>query len=139
MMYNYPFFSFPRFKRYSSYEQYPSYSNISMPYHNMSTNKVALTSAKNYSNYSHTNMANRNIAQENSKHSNLSFSSKNTKKSGSNSQVRKREEDAEPLFEIFGLQLYYDDILLICLIFFLYQEGVQDEYLFIALVLLLLS
>lgn len=42
-------------------------------------------------------------------------------------------------FEIFGLKLYFDDILLICLIFFLYQEGVKDDELFISLVLLLLS
>jgi len=43
------------------------------------------------------------------------------------------------LFEIFGIKLYFDDILLICLIFFLYNEGVQDQFLFIALILLLLS
>ena len=44
-----------------------------------------------------------------------------------------------PLFQIFGINLYYDDILLVCLIFFLYQEGVKDEGLFLALILLLLS
>ena len=42
-------------------------------------------------------------------------------------------------FDLFGIKLYFDDILLICLIFFLYNEGVQDQYLFIALILLLLS
>lgn len=42
-------------------------------------------------------------------------------------------------FELFGLKLYFDDILLICLIFFLYQEGVKDDELFISLILLLLS
>lgn len=49
----------------------------------------------------------------------------------------KFEENA--LFEVFGIKLYFDDILLICLIFFLYNEGVQDQYLFIVLILLLLS
>ncbi len=44
-----------------------------------------------------------------------------------------------PLFEVFGLKLYFDDVLIISLIFFLYQEGVQDQYLFTALILLLLS
>lgn len=44
-----------------------------------------------------------------------------------------------PLFQIFGINLYFDDILIVCLIFFLYQEGVKDEGLFIALILLLLS
>lgn len=48
-------------------------------------------------------------------------------------------EENAPLFEIFGISLYFDDILLVCLIFFLYQEGVEDQSLFIALILLLLS
>lgn len=45
----------------------------------------------------------------------------------------------QPFFELFGIQLYFDDILLVCLIFFLYQEGVKDQFLFISLILLLLS
>ena len=45
----------------------------------------------------------------------------------------------DTVFEIFGIKLHFDDILLICLIFFLYNEGVKDEFLFIVLVLLLLS
>lgn len=48
-------------------------------------------------------------------------------------------KDDKVLFEILGIKLYSDDILLLCLIFFLYNEGVQDQYLFIALILLLLS
>ena len=42
-------------------------------------------------------------------------------------------------FDIFGIRLYYEDILLISLIFFLYKEGVNDTGLFIALIMLLLS
>ena len=49
----------------------------------------------------------------------------------------KKSQDC--FFELFGLNLYFDDILLICLIFFLYQEGVKDEELFVCLILLLLS
>ncbi|MCI8383701.1 MAG: hypothetical protein HFJ33_02360 [Clostridia bacterium] len=45
----------------------------------------------------------------------------------------------EPIFEIFGIQLYLDDIIIVGLLFFLYQEDVQDEMLYIALILLLLS
>ncbi len=44
-----------------------------------------------------------------------------------------------PIFELFGIKLFFDDILLISLIFFLYNEGVKDQSLFIALILLLLS
>ena len=42
-------------------------------------------------------------------------------------------------FELFGLKLYFDDIILISLLFFLYEEGVKDNELFFSLVLLLLS
>lgn len=45
----------------------------------------------------------------------------------------------EPIFEILGIQLYLDDIMILGLLFFLYQENVQDEMLYIALILLLLS
>lgn len=45
----------------------------------------------------------------------------------------------DPVFEMFGIQLYLDDIIILGLLFFLYQEGVQDEMLFIALILLLVS
>lgn len=55
-----------------------------------------------------------------------------------NEEPSSNTEDS-PLFQIFGIDLYYDDILLVCLILFLYQEGVKDEGLFIALILLLLS
>ena len=53
--------------------------------------------------------------------------------------INKEAEETAPLFEIFGLKLYFDDILLLGLIFFLYSEGVDDINLYIALVLLLLS
>lgn len=49
------------------------------------------------------------------------------------------QNNETPLFEILGLKLYFDDILIICLLFFLYQEGIQDKYLFISLILLLIS
>lgn len=45
----------------------------------------------------------------------------------------------EPIFEIFGIQLFLDDIIILGLLFFLYQEGVQDEMLFMTLILLLVS
>lgn len=41
--------------------------------------------------------------------------------------------------DFFGLKLYSDDLLLIGLLFFLYEENVKDTYLYMALILLLLS
>lgn len=45
----------------------------------------------------------------------------------------------EQFFDIFGIRLYFDDILILCLLFFLYQEDVTDQLLFMALLLLLMS
>ena len=47
--------------------------------------------------------------------------------------------DSSFLFDIFGLKMYIDDVLIVSLHFFLYQEQVQDDGLFIVLILLLLS
>ena len=51
----------------------------------------------------------------------------------------KRGSGSPEIFELFGITLHFDDILLICLLFFLYSEGVQDEWLFISLIMLLLT
>ena len=48
-------------------------------------------------------------------------------------------QDNDDCFEIFGLKLYSDDLLIIFLLFFLYNENVKDTYLYIALILLLIS
>ena len=45
----------------------------------------------------------------------------------------------EPIIEILGISLYLDDIIILGLLFFLYQEGVKDYTLFLALIMLLLS
>lgn len=44
-----------------------------------------------------------------------------------------------PILELFGIKLYLDDIIILCLLFLLYKEDVKDEMLFIALILLLLG
>ena len=45
----------------------------------------------------------------------------------------------KPIFELFGVYLFLDDIIIICLLIFLYQEKVNDDLLFIILFLLLFS
>lgn len=45
----------------------------------------------------------------------------------------------EPVFEILGINFYLDDIIILGLLFLLYKEGVQDELLYITLIMLLLS
>lgn len=41
--------------------------------------------------------------------------------------------------EIFGYKIHFDDLLLLGLIFCLYKEGVEDQLLFMSLILLLLT
>lgn len=48
-------------------------------------------------------------------------------------------DSSEAFFELFGLKLYFDDVLIICILFFLYTEKVKNDELFICLILLLLS
>lgn len=106
---------FPPFYRYPYYRNYPTY----------------------YSNYYHPISHINKI--ENKKDEEISKGEQEKKPS---STIETRTHDSindKPLFEIMGIKLYFDDILLLCLIFFLYQEGTDDSFLLIALVLLLLS
>lgn len=47
--------------------------------------------------------------------------------------------DDQAIFEIFGIKLYLDDLIILGIIFFLYQQNVKDEMLYIILFLLLFS
>lgn len=95
----------------------------------------SLYRSPNYYNNSYTKHTNYNYNCDNGKKKNNSSSNKaNTVK-----KETLKIENQKPIFEIFGIKLFFDDLLLISLIFFLYSEGVQDQSLFIALILLLLS
>lgn len=48
-------------------------------------------------------------------------------------------QDSEYFFELFGIKLYFDDVLIICILIFLYNEQVHDQELFLCLILLLIS
>lgn len=45
----------------------------------------------------------------------------------------------EQCINIFGLELHFDDLLILGLLFFLYKEEVKDNYLYIVLLMLLFS
>lgn len=109
MAYNYPYFYSPS-RRYSNYAyRYPNYYRQPYP-----TKKV------------------KEIQQEEKETQSMLISDSQPKEN-------RESEESRECFEIFGVKLFFDDILLICLIFFLYNEGVKDQYLFISLILLLLS
>ena len=45
----------------------------------------------------------------------------------------------QAIFEILGIKLYLDDLIILGILFFLYQQNVKDEMLYIILFLLLFS
>ena len=138
-MYSYPFFSFPHIGKYSHY--YSSRTPIM---------KQPIRSELYHSSGSCTRPLNANSPNLSRKQSCEPV--KNTVKEKSspkkaptgfsflNSFLHQEDRgEEEEFFNLFGIKLYHDDILLIGLIFFLYQEDVKDQYLFFALILLLLS
>lgn len=52
---------------------------------------------------------------------------------------QKPKQETPVWLDLFGIKLYFDDVLILSLLFFLYKEEVKDEGLFLALVLLLIS
>lgn len=45
----------------------------------------------------------------------------------------------EEFINIFGFKLYFDDLLILALLFFLYKQEIKDDSLYIILILLLLT
>jgi len=120
MMFRYPSFGMPYFNRYSRYGyQYPSHNNLMNSYDkNFKTKHQEVKNTVD-------SITKNNCENKNQK---------------TNDYCKDKLTSSEsPLFNIFGINLYFDDILLICLILFLYDEGVDDEWLYIVLILLLLG
>ena len=68
-----------------------------------------------------------------------SSTTSNNSSSTVNENSKSPDKDNQVLINILGIDLYSDDILILCILFFLYTEGIKDEMLFISLVLLLLT
>lgn len=82
------------------------------------------TKSGNFGNNTSMNNANEN------RNSNNTIENRNSKHSKPNNDV---------WLDLFGIKLYFDDVLILSLLFFLYKEDVKDEGLFLALVMLLIS
>lgn len=113
-MFNPPFWGFP----YNS--QYYRYNN-KMPYNN--------GSFKNPNIIKNSDVTNNSEINNNSNNKNNSITTSN--------EVRNTIDDA--IFEIFGIKLYLDDLIIVALIFFLYNQEIKDDILYIILFLLLFS
>lgn len=119
---NFPFFNMPyspNFRHY--YNRYNYFQN------NM-RNKKSTTSKTTSSTEAHDYINLQNMSSNNKDY---------TKQTSDNKRTFK--DSSQALFNILGLDLYSDDILILCLLFFLYVEGIKDEMLFLCLILLLIS
>lgn len=162
MMMSYPFFRFPTYRR--NYSYYPIHYNLhsSNMYINKNEQSPCFPSVKQKKEQGNLNCSSnfsKNTCFSNAKNIpcvNNSFNNKNQskfidndfncKKTNNNEDCNYSDicndfnsYDEEQCFEIFGIKLHFDDLLIIALLFFLYQEDVKDIYLYITLILLLLS
>lgn len=124
-MYHYPFFGFPSFRKFGSSPFY----FYNRPFNANTTNYNTNSSNKNefYNDAKFNNSAN---CKE------LNYKNFNNDKKKNNQTV---EDENSNYFDFFGIRLATDDLLILALLFFLYKEDTKDPYIFIALILLLLS
>lgn len=92
--------------------------------------------SNNFSGNFNSNSSFGNSASGNSNSGNSHFDENSASK---DPEKNNTEHFYDECFEILGLKLHFDDLLIMCILFFLYQEEVKDSYLYIALILLLLS
>ncbi len=151
MMNFYPFFGPPFYRRPSPYYSSNNYAyNVRREAsHNLDCDPTY--NAGHNPNYNSTYRSNhnlhnyKNVANKNAEtHCSPSITHTQNNRDNNNSLpcIDPHLEDSyfsDEYFEIFGLKLHFDDILIICILFFLYQEDVKDTYLYISLILLLLS
>lgn len=139
MMYPYPFYKPPYFRRH----YYPKTGYYSLH----KANKTELNidenpcfpnkfTSKHQEIFTHSKTQDKNC--KNSKNAIYNFDTFNNL-NNLDTTTDNIEYNSTECFEIFGLKLHFDDLLIIALLFFLYQEDVKDTYLYIALILLLLS
>ena len=112
-MFNFPFFGYPY--NYNYYRYYNRYNP----------------------NIKDTTVNTQSEEQEKNKENKDSITS--SKELSNTINPRSCSDSDQAIFEIFGIKLYLDDLIIIGLLFFLYQQNVNDEMLYMILFLLLFS
>ena len=136
MIPNYPYFGLPNYMRYVNPQAYAN-PNQSFSRSNCYTSNFTPQPQKNYTS---TNAASyQNSSSGPTSKNSCNMDSSTNRMSNSNNISSNSKVYTKPLFNVFGINLYFDDILLICIIFFLYNENVNDPCLFFSLIFLLLS
>ena len=131
----FPYMNMP-FSYYRNYPRYPYSYNYSSYF--TQGNSINTNSKNNNLNQKQRPTQSQN--KSSNQNQNL-YSNQNSNRNSNQSQNKNKSNsnDSDYLFDLFGIKLYFDDILILGLIYFLYSEGVKDEMLFISLLLLLIS
>ncbi|MGN1297256.1 MAG: hypothetical protein ACI4VH_02320 [Clostridia bacterium] len=132
-MANFPFFKFPYNNYY--YRYYPNYNRMNYLNKNEDVNNM---------NQQSDDMEDKTPNHQNSRFHEGNDSKKKSSKYNNFGPIHFASPFSltnleEPVLEILGIELYLDDIIILGLLFFLYKEDVQDEMLFLSLILLLLT
>lgn len=126
-MFNFPYFGSPYNNPYYRFYNRPNnYVNIQKNITNGSNSEEI--DAKNSSTE---NLSDKNLSEK------LYKENENVQR-GKISLDNNNDKDT-PIFEIFGIKLFSDDLIILAVLFLLYEQNVKDEMLYIILFLLLFS
>ena len=164
MVANYPYFGLPNYMRYMNPNAYKNMeqrrqeyikSNSSAqlqnrnPYYStpyaQSNRQISQASINSRNNLNYRPPSYNAHSKTNSKQISNNYNSSQNRSSSYKSNItqpkkeKTKQQEYSPLFSFFGINLYFDDVLILCILFFLYNEKVNDPYLFFTLVLLLLT
>ncbi len=144
MIPNYPYFGLPNYMRYMNPnfypQQMPNSSNIQKAYSKNNVQYRPHSQGNEFNNVSsQNNRKNSKFNSTDNKSSKSNYRDLNSKNKYTNSSTANSQEPYSPIFNLLGLNIYFDDILIVCILFFLYNEHVDDPFLFITLILLLMS
>ena len=140
-MFNLPFFNYPY--NYSYYRNYNRYNNYAKSHtSNYSTNTNACASNTNNTSFNENHSTTSNFAHNSyplQQEPKNSITNSDKISNTINSRLSSSSNNDQAIFEILGIKLYLDDLIILGLLFFLYQQQVKDEMLYIILFMLLFA
>lgn len=92
-----------------------------------------------YKYYNHYNNFNQQIAKSEIDNSEKKESITNSETISNTNNSKRSSNSDQAIFEIMGIKLYLDDLIILGVLYFLYEQNVKDEMLYIILFLLLIS
>ena len=135
-MFRFPYWGYPYY--YNYYSRYSNNNHSTTDSFGKSSNLNKNKKNANNENQKINNIQNKSTLNLQANKNTSITTKKNISSNTSNSRYSLNNEDS-PIFEILGIKLYSDDIIILCLLFFLYKEKVHDEILYIILFLLLFA